>query len=181
MYSLHHLPNQQKNEKVIIFLRRHWLTFFHQIFFYLVLAIFPLIFYLITNDVAPEFFNNLPQRLFFYPFIVLSLSIYYLSILLLFFHGFIDYYLDVWLVTTQRIINIEQHGLFSRIVSEQKLDRLQDITSEVQGILPTLFHYGNIYIQTAGETQRFIFKQVPQPFEIRKKIIDLVENSRKNQ
>lgn len=110
-----------------------------------------------------------------YPLLVILTSIYYLYIWLFFFHSFVDYYLDIWVVTNRRVINIEQKGLFSRVVSEQKLYRVQDITSEVHGIMSTMFHYGDIHVQTAGEEPRFVFKQVPHPYDVRKVILNLVE------
>jgi hypothetical protein len=81
--------------------------------------------------------------------------------------------LDVWIVTDKRIVNIEQIALFQRSVSELEHSKIQDITSEIHGILPTLFRYGYIYIQTAGETQRFVFKQVPNPVKTRNIIMKL--------
>ena len=63
-------------------------------------------------------------------------------------------------------------------MAEQRLYRIQDVTSEVKGVLPTIFKYGNIYIQTAGEIERFIFEQIPNPDQIRDYIIKLAEDSK---
>jgi uncharacterized membrane protein YdbT with pleckstrin-like domain len=85
----------------------------------------------------------------------------------------INFYLDVWIVTDTRIVNIEQLGLFSRHISELKHNKIQDVTSEVQGLVPTLFGYGNVYIQTAGNKQRFVFKQIPESTKTRNIIMQL--------
>ena len=140
------------------------------------LGIIPIFLYLYLKESYSLSFFTGPNS---YPLTVLVISSYFLFVWLLFFHAFIDYYLDVWIVTNQRIINIEQRGLFSRTVSEQKLYRVQDITSEVHGFFPTLVHYGDVFIQTAGEETRFVFKQVPHPYDIRKVIINLVEKYKK--
>lgn len=95
------------------------------------------------------------------------------------FSSFVDYYLDAWILTNEKIINIEQKGLFNRVISEQRLYRVQDITSELKGIIPTFLNYGNVYIQTAGEEERFAFKQVPAPYDVVKKINVLVEENKK--
>jgi uncharacterized membrane protein YdbT with pleckstrin-like domain len=81
--------------------------------------------------------------------------------------------LDVWIVTGSRIVNIEQVALFSRNISELKHNKIQDVTSEVKGIIPTLFNYGDVYIQTAGNKQRFVFKQISDPTNTRNIIMQL--------
>jgi uncharacterized membrane protein YdbT with pleckstrin-like domain len=62
-----------------------------------------------------------------------------------------SYYLDVWIITTERIIDIEQHGLFHRAVSEIAVERVQNVTVETPGFLATMLGFGNVKIQTAGE------------------------------
>jgi hypothetical protein len=99
--------------------------------------------------------------------------LFYLFIWLGVFVVWVNYYLDVWIITDRRIINVDQIALFKRSVSELEHSKIQDITSEIHGFLPTLFSYGYIYIQTAGETQRFLFKQIPNPVRTRNIIMKL--------
>jgi uncharacterized membrane protein YdbT with pleckstrin-like domain len=103
---------------------------------------------------------------------------YYLAVWLFAFLEFTDYYLDVWIVTNERVINIEQEGLFHRTASELHLTAIQDVTSDVQGIVRTLFDYGNVHIQTAGEKGRFIFKNIEEPEKIKEFVIRLVEEDK---
>ncbi|MEK7203085.1 MAG: PH domain-containing protein, partial [Patescibacteria group bacterium] len=56
---------------------------------------------------------------------------------------------------------------------------VQDITSEMKGIFGTFFNFGDVYIQTAGEKERFIFRQIPNPNEVVRKISNLAELKRK--
>jgi hypothetical protein len=90
-------------------------------------------------------------------------------------YGFIDYYLDVYIVTNERIVNIEQNGFFRREISELNLHQVQDVSAKVNGFFPTMMHYGNIFIQTAGERENFIFKSIPNPYRVSKLIVDLHE------
>ena len=92
-----------------------------------------------------------------------------------------DYYLDVWIVTTKRVLNIEQTGLFARVVSELRLYRVQDVTSTVKGVVETLFDFGDVEIQTAGEKTRFLFEEIPHPNRISKSILELSEIERREQ
>jgi hypothetical protein len=83
--------------------------------------------------------------------------------------------LDVWIVTDQRIINIEQKGLFSRVVSELELENIQDITSDVRGVIATFLNYGDLFVQTAAEKERFIFRNIPDPYKVKDMIMNLQE------
>jgi membrane protein YdbS with pleckstrin-like domain len=170
-----HIPHHKDGEKIILLLRRHIFIILYKIAFWGLVAILPPIFYLIFRNVlASLFFNEL-----FSPIIVLFTSIFYLYIWLFAFHSFVDYYLDVWIVTDERIVNIEQKGLFARTVSEQKLYRVQDVTSELKGPFSTLLDFGTVYIQTAGEHARFVFKQVPNPYQVARKITKIAEQNKK--
>lgn len=175
MLSIHHLPNHLPGEEVKMILRRDWFILFKRIIMLLFLIILPLVFFYLMLSVYPGILGSvLPHAL-----VVLGTSAYYLFVWLFFFFSFIDYYLDVWIVTNRRIIDIQQQGFFSRIVAEQKLFRVQDVTSEVHGIFPTFLKYGDVYIQTAGTKQRFVFHEVPDPNGIRDAIIGLVEKNKR--
>ncbi len=84
-------------------------------------------------------------------------------------------------MTDKRIVDIEQVGLFKRIIAEQKLFRVQDVTAEVKGIIPTFLHYGKVTIQTAGTKERFVFDEIPHPYEVSKKIIQMVEINKESE
>jgi len=174
MYSHSHFPNQKEGEEVLMFIRRHWISAVKIIAAAVFFSIIPVLFYFLINNytdyLSGEVFTALGT---------LFISAYYLFIILYAFGLFIDYYLDVWIVTNQRIINIEQKGLFARVVSEKELERMQDITSEIKGFWATILHYGDVHIQTAGELERFVFKNIPNADEISRKISNLVNEKNK--
>lgn len=113
------------------------------------------------------------------PLFIFFLSLFFLVLWTLFFSTFLHYYLDAWVVTTERIIDIEQITFFSRDVSEFRLDRIQDITVVVRGFLETTLDFGNIQITTAGATQGFTIKSVPRPAELRKLISATIDSKKK--
>lgn len=165
------LIRERPDEKTIFFLRRHPIVFFGEMLYVVALAAVPVGVGLMLDNVWPGLFAG-PMTL---PALILFASAYYLFIWLFFLGSFVDYYLDTWVLTTERILNVEQHGLFARTVSELDLASVQDVTSEVRGLLPSLLRYGNVYIQTAGEKERFAFEQVSRPHEVRKRVLELVE------
>ena len=162
MYIERHIPNRQPDEKLILFIRSHWITIIGNWLFYLFLGTIPIGIYFFLHYQFPEILTGRIS----YPFLLLLSSLYYLFILLFAFNAFIDFNLDVWIVTNKRIINIEQKGLFNREIAEHTLERIQDVTGTQKGIWQTFFSYGEVYIQTAGEVQRFIFHKVDNPFEV---------------
>lgn len=172
---LEHLIRQKSYEHPVFILRRHPFVFLRWVAIFVLLAALPYIVFRTYTYFYPLAFAGPYAR----PLFVLGTSVYYLWIWLFFFSQFIDYYLDVWVVTNDRIVNIEQKGLFARTISELDLYKIQDVTSDVKGMIPTFFNYGNVHIQTAGTMTRFVFEQVPGPHDIRKKIVDLIENDRK--
>lgn len=165
------------NEKVLYIIRRSYIALFRRLVSFAILLFLPLIFfylYATGNDMGALLEGQVA-----YPLIVLGISAYYLFVWLLFFFNFIDYYLDVWIITTERIVDINQRGFFSRVISEQMLFRVQDATSEIKGVLPTFFSYGNLNVQTAGEINRFVFYEIHDPNKFRDIIIKLCRESQK--
>jgi uncharacterized membrane protein YdbT with pleckstrin-like domain len=173
--TLKKLIQQKGYEKIAKVVRRDIIVLIGSLGFYLLFFLAPVVLYFLFQNYLPAIL----ARQAGYPLLVLGASVYYFSCWLFLFGAFLDYYLDFWVVTNDRLLNIEQEGTFSRTVSELDLYKIQDATSEVKGILPSLFGYGDIHIQTAGETQRFELKQIPNPHGVRKMIMDMAEEDRK--
>jgi hypothetical protein len=165
---------QKSYEKIIYFLRRDAIVFIKQLILFIFLLAIPVGLYFFFQNTFPSLFQNTV----IYPLLLLLGSIYYLTVWIVAFTAFIDYYLDFWVVTNDRIINVEQR-LFSRTISELDLFKIQDVTGQSKGFLETMFDYGNVYVQTAGATERFNFEEVPGPREVASKIISLAEEDRK--
>ncbi|MEK7083984.1 MAG: PH domain-containing protein [Patescibacteria group bacterium] len=170
-----HLIKQKSYERIEYVLRRHWLTFLPNIILLLVLMAVPIILYFFLGGLYPSLSENAIWR----PIGVLFGSAYYLSIYLFFYMQFIDFYLDQWIVTNDRLVDIEQFGLFSRSIAELDLFQVQDVTSEVHGFFATFFNYGDLCIKTASMNLDIVFRKVPNPNHIRNDIIRLAEEDRR--
>ncbi|MBI4139117.1 PH domain-containing protein [Candidatus Uhrbacteria bacterium] len=175
MFDLAHLPNGAPNEKAVVLLRRHWFTMLSLALSFAFVLLLPPAIYIGLLLIVPDFFSDSVRV----TLLVLGGSIFFLFAWLFLYQSYIDYYLDVWIVTNRRILSMEQHGLFSRTVSELRLHRVQDVTAEVHGFWRTMFDFGDLYIQTAGEKERFIFEEIPHPNAVAKTILDLAEEQRK--
>lgn len=76
------------------------------------------------------------------------------------------------LVTNKNLAQIVQRTLFSRKVSELSMSNVEDVSVEQQGILATIFNYGTLVVQTAGEMENFIFKLCPNPNKFSEMILE---------
>ena len=152
------------DEKIIAVYRRHPVT--------LIFEIAPLVLFALVI-IAGALFGGvfIPAKFsVLYP-LILFLAVFFLH--LFWIAAFImlaDFFLDVWILTDQRVIAVEQKTLFSRVVSECSLSKIQDTSIEISGFIPTILHYGNLTVRTASEHQDFIFKQVARPNSVSEEI-----------
>ncbi|MEN9647394.1 MAG: hypothetical protein RLY57_198 [Candidatus Parcubacteria bacterium] len=147
----------EDNEYVIHTARKHWFVFALRFIVLVIAALIPL--------VVTPFFTLITSV----PFETLmsGFSFFYVAyLLLMWIWGFMmwtDYYLDITVVTNKRIIDMDQKGLFSRQTSTMRYEAIQDVTTDIQGVLNTILNYGNLYIQTAATTKEFILDDIADP------------------
>lgn len=165
-------PGQQPDERTLLTLRRHWAPFLVEALRFFSLGLLPIGVWFVWASLSG---TPLEMNSLIYILVVMGAALYYLFLAILMYGFWIDYYLDIFLVTNKRVVDIEQDGLFSRTVAEQSIDRIQDVTSEIHGFIPSLLRYGNIYIQTAGTQERFVFENVHNPEIVVKTILSLTD------
>lgn len=173
--NIKHLFKLKSYEHIEMVMRRHPVFLLWDIVLFAILAAIPVGVVLIVQTISP----NLLTGPITAPIVAVLGSIYYLAIWLFVFSMVLDYYLDIWVITNDRVIAVEQRGLFSRTVSEMDLWLIQDVTSEISGIGATIFGYGDLSVQSAAEKARFHFKNVHNPNSIRQRILDLADEDRK--
>ncbi len=167
-------PGQYENEKIALVVRRHKIILLTYGFYIILMAAIPPIFYF---SIMPRAFPGFLYEPYDKVFVLLSI-IFYGFVWIAAFTVWLDYYLDIWIVTDQRILDVEQVGLFSRVVSEVDLEKIQDVTSEVHGMPATIFGFGDIQVQTADEEKKFTMKSVPHPVTTRREIIRLYRKAK---
>ncbi|MDP3963496.1 MAG: PH domain-containing protein [bacterium] len=157
-----HFVGQHINEEVLVTTRPHWIVFLSVVITgVMLLAVIPIALALV------EFFA---PRLFAYPYaplLWLGMGLYGYAVWSFFFLSWLRYWLDVWIITTERIIKIEQHHLFSREMAEFRISRIQDVTVEINGFLATMLKFGDLKVFTASEESGFTFKRIPHPEKIK--------------
>ena len=155
---------RKSNEEIIIFTRRHWLVLFGPIFSGIMASLLPIIIIIISAQLLIKY--NL-SALFTLLWIIYLMMIWFFIFYKLTMHA-----LDTWIVTSDRIIDISQIALFSRKVSELHITSIEDISVQTEGMTQSYFDFGNVEIQTAARTQRFLFEEIPHPIQVKDKIME---------
>lgn len=104
-----------------------------------------------------------------------GIILFALALLFSFFMGFRTWVVwskNAFIITTKRVVDIDQHGFFHKVVSECNYDKIQDVSFTVRGIWATLFHFGGIQIQTAGNVANLELKYLKNPNRIQELIMD---------
>lgn len=156
----------EENEQIIRIIRKHWLPMFFSLFITFVIAIAPIIFFVILKKII--FADLTAHNLFILIFLYF---VYLIFVWISIFISWINYYLDIWILTNKRIIDIEQISLFSRKTSSIRLDRIQNVQIEVLGIIDTFFKIGNIKVQTAADNKDFVIRTASNPERIKELIM----------
>lgn len=130
--------------------------------------------------------SNLDFILKMIDFCVSLASIGLLLYLIRYVHNF---YLSLQLVTTDRVIDIDQKGIFKREVNEMAISNIQDVTYKQNGLLPSLLGYGEVVIKTSsleiGSNANsivggFVFENCPEPSKVAGIISDLFHKNEAN-
>ncbi len=76
------------------------------------------------------------------------------------------------IITDKNLTQVLQRGIFNRQVSELSMANVEDVTADQRGLFATLFGFGELRVETAGEQNNFIFSCCPRPGYYGKIILD---------
>lgn len=155
-----------ENEQVLLVLHRHWFVLARELASIVFFALFGIAMFFAKDSLYTFVTQLILDSLVWFLF-----SLYILVVLLLTFAVWINYRLDVWVITTRRIIDVEQRGLFNREISEFLLERVQDVTSEIPSMIATFLDFGTMTIHTAGE-KNFLVRDIPRIEDAKRLILE---------
>lgn len=150
------LENKRPNEEVKTILRRH-----HFVMIKAVLQCFAIIILIITCFIFLD--SNLIK--------ILVLIIGLLIAAGIFSYHYYLWYNDIYVLTTERLFDIDQHGLFTRSLNEIPLENIQEVTHHIDGPLQSIFDFGNVIIHTAGpKSHNVTIENIPHPRKVQQEI-----------
>jgi hypothetical protein len=150
----------QNGENVLLFTRRHWIYLWSRLalaFVYGAIPIAALTWLAAATSGLGSTFGRL----------VLILDLAWLLLWLV--RGYFTWYRyqhDIWVVTNQRIVDsVKRHWFHHRMASADLVD-IEDIAVVREGVLGTMFNFGDLRCQTAGEVPNFILAGIPGPSNV---------------
>lgn len=150
-----HFEQQEQGEEVVLFLRQHFIINLP----WIVMAILALL--------VQAFFPLFP------PFAALPASyqgavtlLWYLLIFGFVLGNLMGWFFNIFILTDERVVDVDFINLFMRRISVTKIEEIQDVSASTAGASGTLFHFGNVTVQTAGQKPEFEFDNVPNPDKV---------------
>ena len=156
----------QDKEKCVLIIRKHWFIFVRDAFFIFLTF---LVLWAGLTIVLRAFQVREAIITFWQSFTALA------GLLVLFVH-WTNYFLDMWIITDERLVDIDQERLFVRKVTATRIDLIQDISAKTPGFIATLLNFGNVTVQTAGAAIKNIhIEGVPNPNYIRQILLKYLD------
>lgn len=160
---------QEEKEEVVLFLRQHVIVMIPWVVLAAIMLIAPTV-------IFPLFFSMISQS-FEIPvgYSLVAIVFWYIATFGFALVKFIGWYFNIYIVTNERIVDIDFVNLLYKRFSQAELARIQDISYSSGGIFATFFNYGNVTVQTAGEAPNLEFTSVPRPDKVVESIRRLAE------
>lgn len=174
----------ESDEKIIKIVHKHWFVVFSHAVSIGIISLAPLGGWLTIGILPLQATMILPVPLSEYT----AHFIYFYTFWLLlnwmaFAHMWTTFHLDVWVVTDRRLIVIDQVSLFRRRIGSFRLEKLQDVNIEINGIVATFLGYGTVEAETASgnHESQFQTKNLPDPRGLKSIILEAVDTRMKQQ
>ena len=146
---------QDDLEEIILVMRPHWFTNVSWIISTIFMLFVPTLIRFIPV------WSGVPLR-----YQMLGILFWYMITLAFALEKFLSWYFDVYIITDERVVDIEFRNLLDKKFAEAKISMIQDVSSRVAGISQTMLNYGDVRIQTAAEIPELSFEKVPNPDKV---------------
>lgn len=169
----------EADEKIVQTIHKHWFVVFSHAVSIGLVAAAPLAGWIIISILTQQADSTLPVELATYTaYFVFFYSFWLLVCWMMFIHAWTTQHLDVWVITTRRVIVIDQVSLFRRRIGSFRLEKLQDVNIEIDGILATFLKYGTIEAETASGSHDAEFRttHLPHPRNIKAIILKVADD-----
>lgn len=162
--------DQEADEEIILIIRRRFVVNLPWILSGAFFALLPpFLFPIVTNALPIHAFTPIQT--------LITILFYYLVVFGFLLMKFTLWYFHIGIVTNKRIKDIDIHGILLKDVSETRINLIQDVKYQQIGLIPSLFNFGEVFIQTAGVEQNIQFDKAPQPANIARIIGDMLRKN----
>jgi uncharacterized membrane protein YdbT with pleckstrin-like domain len=149
-----------EDEQIVLVTREHWIIPFLRILAYTLVIIFIWVIGWILDATVRE-----PIVTELYHLLSSLLGAFLLLLFVIYFH---NYYLSMQLVTTERIIDVDQKGLFHVEMNDAFLENIEAVNLKQATLWENIFNFGSVDVETAGsqtalKSEGSVFENIPNP------------------
>jgi len=156
-----HFLTQQQDEEVVLLLRAHPITNLGWIFLAAIMLLIPTLLQTIGMFEGLGLGGN---------YLFMGKLTWYLMTAAFIFEKFLNWYYTVFIITNERIVDIDFHNLLYRVITYGNLNHIEEPAMVTGGFVRSLFQYGNVFVTTASETPTIEAIAVPWPH----KVVDII-------
>lgn len=150
----------QPTELLVVTLRRHWLHLYPRLGLLILVALAPGLVLWLTTAMMPE------RQWAGHPVLVGVAVLWALLWLVRAYFLWYRYQHDIWVVTNQRIVDSLKRHWFHHEMSSADLIDIQDVSVAREGLLRTMFDFGDVRVQTAAQQAHFVLSAIPHPGQV---------------
>jgi membrane protein YdbS with pleckstrin-like domain len=151
----HRFITQQEDEDIVLLLRAHPITNIPWILVAIIMLILP------GFLMSTGMFANVHD-----PFLLIGRMTWYLMTLMFIMEKILYWYYSVFIITNERIVDIDFYNLMFRVVTYANLNHIEEPASVTGGFIRSLFRYGDIWVTTASEKPSVEGLGIPYPDKV---------------
>ncbi len=160
------LQNMRPGEKIITVVKRHWIIFVFLFLYFLVWVfisawMYAIFWFWVLNNLL-----NIVFWMFFSIFLYIS---------------WLNHELDLYVITNNRVIWIDQISFLNRTVSECNLWQVQEVNSKTSWLLANILNYWTLSVQTAWSVTTLKMDFCPDSIQESRKLLNVVDEYRDSQ
>lgn len=115
-------------------------------------------------------------------------SLWYLGLALFAFQKMLLWFYNIYIVTDERIIDVDFFGLLYKNVNVTQIRQIEDVNYSQVGLMTSIFNFGDVVIQTASEQlsddlrkeqSAFTFQAISRPDRVARVVMELMEQEEK--
>jgi uncharacterized membrane protein YdbT with pleckstrin-like domain len=107
--------------------------------------------------------------------LLMLVGLWFLGSLVWLLRNFLDYYLDVWIITDHGVIDLEWKGWFHRSSSRVLYSDIQGVSYEVAGIIATMLRFGTVSVEKISTGTTISLPHAPSPRAVEGLILKSME------
>ena len=150
---------QQEDEEIVLLLRAHPITNLGWVLLVILMLVLP------SVILGTGVFAAVPGK-----FILVGKLVWYLVTLMYAMERFMFWYYSVFIVTNERIVDIDFDNLMYRQITYANLNHIEEPEETTGGFLRSMFQYGDVSVTTASEKPTLEANAVPYP----DKVVDII-------